>query len=331
MLNCHRPLAILTLVLVLRLLGGCGDATGASGDVSSVGIAADRLAAPAGAVLEAWLEGDDGWYRLGTLSAERARFDLTDAVGVVRRVAISVRAAEEPGDAPVRLVLQGEVRGGVADLSPVGALTRGAQELREYPGQFTIFAPSTGHLARYPHHEESGVWLMNTQPRETEQDDAWVRLTPLDEGWFYEHWVVRDLGSEEEIWLSNGKFRPNRFGVVIGRDHTGWGPFSGVADYETAGEEEVPGADYYGNPLGLPFPEALELPLDLTEQSADGLSRWHYVITAEPSSDWNEPLTTERPFPVMLYVEPFGTGGPGEPRALRLRTDLLPRGTAEVR
>jgi len=251
---------------------------------------------------------------------------VPDAVGLLVAVVPPDVSDHAPPEHPM---LQGSFRRGEIELSYEGAVTQASLPLRERPGQFTIFAPSTGPFYRYPHHEESGIWLFNTQPRETEQGDTWLRLTPLAAGWLYEHWVVRDIDGPHPIWLSGGKFRPNQWGIVSERDDTGWGPFSGVASYEVVGTEEFPGADWFANPLDLPFPEELELPLDLTEQTTLGESRWHMVITIEPSFDQGEPLTTERPFVLRPYREPVGTGGPGEPRTIELSPELLPtvRGT----
>jgi hypothetical protein len=87
---------------------------------------------------------------------------------------------------------------------------------------------------------------------------------------------------------SYGKFLPDQTGTVNRRDDTGWGPFSGVTNYLTAGEEEFPGDDWISNPLGLPIPSGLALPLNLREKNASGTWRWTHVITIEPTSDRGE-------------------------------------------
>lgn len=276
-----------------------------------------------------WIEDGAGEFHwLGTLDpavAPQPVREIPHRSGA--RLLISVHSPGQEGipEAPGSSVLwTGSVpeAGQELRLEFEGGVLQPGREFRERPGQFTIFSPSTGHLGRYPFHEESGVWLFNTQPRVTDQNDTWVRLTPLSPGWIYEHWAVRDLGLPDEIWLSAGKFAPDRFGVVRERDHTGWGPFSGVADYEVAGEEQFPGADWFANPLDLPFPADLELPLDLTEVTPEGQSRWTYVISVEPAFDLVEPLTEERPFPLRPYMTPVGSAGPGMPRPLELSADL---------
>ena len=80
-----------------------------------------------------------------------------------------------------------------------GALTRADLTLREHPGQFTMFTPSNNFNSGYPSHEDAGIWLFNVFPRETEQNDTWVRLSPLTPGWVYEGWMVRDIDAPGAI------------------------------------------------------------------------------------------------------------------------------------
>lgn len=227
------------------------------------------------------------------------------------------------------VVLRGDWRNGRATLAIEGALTVGGFPLREQPGQFTMFSPSDNHMNGYPSFEECGVWLFNMAPRQTPQNDMWVRLALLTAGWTYEGWMVRDHGAPDAIWLSYGKFLPDVSGAVTTRDDTGWGPFSGVLDFETAGEEDFPGDDWFSNPLGFPFPSVLTLPLDLREKNTQGVGRWTHVITIEPMSDKGEPIGSERPFAVRPYRDPFGDGGPGVPRTITFHPDGVPRGEAK--
>jgi hypothetical protein len=242
---------------------------------------------------------------------------------------------QRPGDSSsspsAQKLLRGTLHGGHADLSVVGAVTQGTLALRQHPGQFTMFTPSNNATDGYPSHEEAGVWLFNMQPRETEQGDMWVRLTQLDPGWTYEGWMVRDIGLSGAIWLSYGKFLPDYTGTINSRDDTGWGPFSGVVNFRTDGEEEFPGDDWLSNPLGFPFPKELRLPLDLREQTASGASRWTHVITIEPAWNRGEPIGSERPFLIQPYQDPFGTGGPGLPRTITFHPEGLPSGKADLR
>lgn len=260
----------------------------------------------------------------GGAATLRGRFPAAQPASVVITV-------QRPGDAgtpsPQRL-LQGNWRNGRATLAVEGVLTRGDLPLKQIPGQFTMFSPSDNYKNGYPSFEECGVWLFNMQPRQTPQNDQWVRLTPLTPGWIYEGWMVRDIGAPDAIWLSYGKFLPDASGAVASRDDTGWGPFSGVEDFQTAGEEEYPGDDWFSNPLGFPFPSVLTLPLDLREKDAKGRGRWTHVITIEPITDQGEAIGSERPFAVRPYRDDFGDAAPGIPRSITFRPDGVPRGEA---
>ena len=249
-----------------------------------------------------------------------------------RSVEVTIEPPGDPSPAPsLQRLLAGALSGGRATLSVEGALTQGTLPLRRQPGQFTMFSPSDNAEHGYPSYEESGIWLFNMAPRETPQNDAWVRLTQLREGWVYEGWMVRDLGTSGAIWLSYGKFLPDQTGTVSHRDDTGWGPFSGVLDFLTAGEEEYPGDDWISNPLNLPLPNGITLPLDLREKDTQGRGRWSHVITVEPAWNRGEPITSERPFLVAPYRDPFGDGAPGTARTITWRDDGVPRGTATLR
>jgi hypothetical protein len=187
-----------------------------------------------------------------------------------------------------------------------------------------MFSPSDNALDGYPSHEESGIWLFNMRPELTDQNDMWVRLTQLAPGWTYEGWMVRDIGTSNAVLLSYGKFTPDYTGTVNSRDDTGWGPYSGVVDFRTDGEEEFPGDDWISNPLGFPLPNGLTLPLNLRETDATGAFRWTHVITIEPAWNRDEPIGSERPFLVRPYQDPFGGGAPGTPRAITFHADAVP-------
>jgi hypothetical protein len=242
---------------------------------------------------------------------------------------------EPPADADAipspQLLLRGMVRNGHADLGYTGAVTQGDLPVRADPGQFTMFSPSDNDIAGYPSHEESGVWLFNMAPAQTAQRDYYVRMTQLQPGWTYEGWMVRDLGQPSAVWLSYGKFVPDWTGALDQPDDTGWGPFSGVLDYARARLEDFPGDDWISNPLHLPWRPELTLPLDLREKTAGGQMRWTHVVTIEPASDRGEPITTERPFFMRPYVDPFGDLGPGVARTISFHGESMPRGTADLR
>ena len=241
---------------------------------------------------------------------------------------------EPPGDADdqpsPRLLLRGLFTRGRAELTVVDAVTRGGLPLQSTPGTFTMFSPSDNQTG-YPSHEEAGVWLFNVRPRETPQNDMWVRLAPLHPGWTYEGWMVRDLATANEIWLSYGKFLPDVTGALNDKDDTGWGPFSGVVDFVDGSVENFPGDDWISNPLGYPFPGQLALPLNLREKDAAGQLRWTHIISIEPATDRGEAIGSERPFFIRPYRDSFGDQSAGVPRNITFRPDGVPRGVVEVR
>jgi hypothetical protein len=260
-------------------------------------------------------------------AAGAAEFANPTDHGVALEIAIDPPSGRTGDPLPL---LRGSFRDGSATLAVRGTLTRADLPMQEHPGQFTMFTPSNNFSGGYPSHEESGIWLFNVFPRETAQNDTWVRLAPLASGWVYEGWMVRDIETPSAIWLSYGKFVTDAAGAVNSRDDTGWGPFSGVTNYRTAGEEEFPGDDWVSNPLGLPWPDGLPLPLNLRDKTSDGRLRWTHVITIEPAWDRGEPILGERPFIVQPYRDPFGAGAPGTPRVITLYSAGIPSGTARV-
>jgi hypothetical protein len=281
----------------------------------------------------------EAWVVANGQPVSAGKFVWTGGTVVLANPGVAASAVEvtleppndaDPGPSPQRL-LTGALSGGRATLSVEGALTQSTLTLRREPGQFTMFSPSDNAEHGYPSFEESGVWLFNMEPRQTPQNDGWVRLTQLRSGWVYEGWMVRDHGSSSALWLSYGKFLPDQTGTINSRDDTGWGPFSGVLDFLTAGEEEYPGDDWIANPLNLPLPAGVTLPLDLREKDTQGRGRWSHVITVEPASNRGEAVTHERPFLVAPYRDLFGDGAPGTPRTITYREDGVPRGTATLR
>ena len=280
---------------------------------------------------EAWaIDGARRAHSMGTV-APGAPVTLTTPAGGIVAVEVTI---EPPGAADgspsAQRLLRGVIAGAVADLTLRGAVTQGDLALKQQPGTFTMFSPSNNSWAGYPSHEEAGIWLFNVRPRDTPQNDMWVRLTQLQTGWTYEGWMVRDFGAANAIWLSYGKFVPDQTGAVSGRDDTGWGPFSGVLDFATAGEEEFPGDDWISNPLGFSFPAVLSLPLDLREKTPGGASRWTHVITIEPARDRGEAFGSERPFFIRPYRDPFGDGESDEPRAITFHAETIPSGRVVV-
>lgn len=280
---------------------------------------------------EAWvIDGAGRAHSAGRFAPTSGQVRLVSPTDGARAFHITIEPLGDADDLPSpRRLLRGDFVNGRAELTVVDAVTRGGP-FKETPGTFTMFSPSDNHTG-YPSHEEAGVWLFNMRPRETPQNDMWVRLTPLDPAWTYEGWMVRDLGSPDEIWLSYGKFLPDASGAVSEKDDTGWGPFSGVTDFRTESVENFPGDDWISNPLGYPFPSQLTLPLNLREKNPAGQLRWTHVITVEPTSDRGEAIGSERPFFVRPYRDPFGDLKAGDPRKITYRPDAVPRGLVEVR
>jgi hypothetical protein len=332
-----RPLSGRVVPLLAAALLGCGGA----GDLVSppggartltVALTLSALDVPAEGRYEIWAVDAAGQHRsLGRLDAGG-----TLTVPLPAEVPVSVEVTlEQPGDVDAvpsaQLLLRGVVQNGHADLTYMGAVTQGGLPARPAPGQFTMFSPSDNDTAGYPSHEESGIWLFNMAPGETAQRDYYVRMTQLQPGWTYEGWMVRDIEKPSAIWLSYGKFVPDWTGALNQPDDTGWGPFSGVLDYHRARLEDFPGDDWISNPLQLPWRAELTLPLDLRGKDGAGHLRWTHVVSIEPATDRGEPVTSERPFFMRPYADPFGDLGPGVPRTITFHGESMPRGTAEVR
>lgn len=306
--------------------------------------------APAGAGLELSLHGlraldpaSEGHYELWAVDASgtprsAGRFVPGDGVRLANpaadarelRVTVEPPGDGDPAPSP-QLLLRGRVRDGGAEMRIEGAVTAAELALREKPGQYTVFTPSDNHRYGYPSNEYAGVWLLNSTVI-SQGIDQWVRLTPLKPGWVYEGWMVRDPGLPGEVWMSYGKFTPSNDGAVNRRDQNGWGPFSGVDDYVTAGAEDYPGDDWVSNPFGFPVPGDLPLPVDFRERDAAGEFRWWHVITVEP--EWNlsreEKVSSERPFLLQPYRDRFIDNGIGRGRPITLRPEGIPGGRVRV-
>lgn len=329
----------LAVCLALAILAACGggDSPGGTGPApqARLQLTVNGLV-PLDAVkegrYEVWaLDAAGGASSLGALAVTGSAGSLNIAAPSPEPAAllVTVQTPRDPASTPsAHRLLKGDWRGGRATLTVENALTLGNLPLKQQPGQFTMFSPSDNYLNGYPSFEECGVWLFNMAPRLTPQNDMWVRLSPLIPGWTYEGWMVRDYGAADAIWLSYGKFVPDVGGAISSRDDTGWGAYSGVTDFRTAGEEEFPGDDWFSNPLGFPFPSVLRLPLDLREKNASGVSRWTHVITIEPISDKGEAIGSERPFAIRPYRDGFGDSAPGIPRTITFRPDGVPSGEA---
>jgi hypothetical protein len=290
---------------------------------------------------EAWLTDQSG----SVVSAGRFVLPAPDASGASRvrlsvpsdgatRLTITVEPPNDHDAVPSRSELMaGTFSHGSAALSILGSVTDG-RPLETDPGHHSLFTSSNNVELGYPSFENSGLWLFSISVLVNKHGTREVKVTPLQRGWTYEGWIVRRLGTPEEVWLPYGKFVPDRFGLLTSRDNEGSGVFSGDADYVNGGVEDVPGSEWtttrVSSQLGLTVPGGLTLPLALDEvDPATGSAVWTHVITIEPIADEEEPLLTDRPFLLQPYRNPIGAGGPGVPREI-LYQHNDPRGDARV-
>lgn len=357
-----RPFTTLVLAVVCFLAAGCGDHGAGPPVLDPVELTLVLENLPPvdpeeEGRYEAWVVDTDGnTYSAGqfTSPAGQGPADISLESPVTNPVEVYV-TLQPPGHAeegPSEQRLIGGSFGGTgADLDHVSYLTPGVP-LVEAPGTHALFTPSDNAELGYPSHEDAGIWLFNVRPETGVADslnpDFFLKFTPLPAGWTYEGWVVRDFGSEEAVWLSYGKFEvdalPGPFHQRARfRDDVGLGPFSGRIDYVSAMEEEItmPGADWVANPLDLPVPGGLRLPLDLNgcvaseEQCRNASqepepSRYTHVITIEPTRDRGEPPWLARPFFLRPYRNAIGEDGAGSPRVIEFFPDELPHGRAEL-
>lgn len=338
------PISRATAITLLALLSACdGDGggeplgpVGSEVELSLSGLA--ELDPTREGVYQAWMvDGSGTAHSAGRFQSAAAPVRVTTPIADAAEIWITV---EPPGDTDAvpspHLLLRGRVSGGgSAELGVEGALTAADLPLREKPGQYTVFTPSDNFEHGYPSNEHAGIWLLNSTVV-SQGLDQWVRLTPLKPGWVYEGWAVRDHGLPGAVWMSYGKFTPTNDGTVSRRDHNGWGPFSGVEDYRTAGAEDYPGDDWVANPFGFPVPGDLPLPIDLRERNAAGEFRWWHVITIEPARDLEaDGISEERPFAVRPYRDRFLMVFPdnrdiGRGRPITFQPDGVPGGSARV-
>jgi len=331
-----RVVAAAILVAVLPLLHACTEpSTGLRGE-ASLQLTLENLPPleEGQGSYEAWVIGPEGTIR----SAGRFEVDgdgsvsLTSPMGSPAHVMVTV---EPDGDADSRpseqKLIGGPVEGGSAELTIDRYLTAGVP-LVEDPGTHTLFTPSDNRELGYPSNEDAGLWMYNVRG-DTVDGDFYLRFSNLSRGWTYEGWVVRDHGTEQECWLSYGKFEPDAHGKLTREDDLGFGPYSGRIQYRLDPAEEIdfPGGDYVGNPHGFPPPCGLELPLDLNGDQNSGVeSRWTHVITIEPETEEDEEDVGREPFVLRPYGNPVGEGYAGEPRDIQFYPEALPSGRATL-
>lgn len=349
-IGCAARARMAVLLAALVALG-CGDgATGPPEPEVRMRLTVESLPALDAAtqgIYEAWVVGPDAeLVSLGAVDGPGAAAGMEWSSPVLDPAALFL-TLETPSEADDGVPSQLKIAGGRfvqgrAEIASRGYLTPNLP-LEAEPGQHVLGTHGDLHDG-VPDREDAGLWLHNDRPTADTLDGSfYVTLTPLTEGWTYEGWVVRDHGSENELWLSYGKFLPGPFRKVRSRDDTGLGVFSGWEDYELVLPRTVffPGDDWLANSLGYPLPQGLELPVDLngcleSEEACAasgqtyGPSRWTHVITVEPYEDRYEDPLQARPFFLRPYRNAIGEMAPDVPRSLRFRPETLPRGTAEV-
>ena len=337
-LPLHRLLSAVALGATV-VMGGCGSdpvslEEGARMELIVAGL---RPLDPATeGSFELWIHDDGGAVvsagRLVATDGASTTIPFTLPVASPSRVTITV---EPPGDADAQpsaqRFLTGEFAGGGARLSIDGAVTDG-RPLERDPGHHSLFTSSNNVKYGYPSEETAGLWLFSISVQVNKHGTREVRLTGLDRSWLYEGWIVYRPGTDEETWISYGKYRPDHYSLLTSRDNTGSGVFSGDADFVNGGVESVPGDEWttteVAERFGVSLPGGFAVPLRLNAVDQAGDPLWHHAITIEPAFDEDEALTHERPFLLRPYANMIGLGGPEMPRRI-IHQDNEP--TGEVR
>lgn len=348
-----RAVAAVALASALASALACGDDGLSVGTTIGMELSGMRDLDPVTeGTYEAWLVDDDGsWISVGRFLLPReGHVVLENPLLRPRGIRVTI---EPPGDDDLQpsdmVILGGDFDGSVAELTIEGFVTAGPP-LEEAIGSHGLFTPANNTWMGYPSIEDAGIWVFNLHaigdPMQRRGLDLtsefFLKVTPLKEAWVYEGWVVQDYGSDQECWISYGKMVPGIGNRLNRQDNTGFGPFSGYRDYVAnpiAIEHNFPGDDWVENPLDLPVPCGLEIPLDLNGNAARGIeSRWTHVITIEPAADGlvespevdpAAPLLA-RPFLIRPYVNPIGTGLADHARVILFNPDGVPRGTAQL-
>ncbi len=185
------------------------------------------------------------------------RVSLVNPIPDAESFLLTVEPPGDTDDSPSDLrLLGGRFVGGEAILDVAGFITSGIP-LEPAPGTHVLFTPSDNAELGYPSYEDAGIWLFNIAG-DTLDGSFFLTFTPLSRSWIYEGWLVRDRGSDTEVWLSYGKFEPDIVRKVRTRDDTGLGPFSGQLSYREAMQHEIvfPGDDWLANRTATLFPAA---------------------------------------------------------------------------
>lgn len=325
----RRRLFPTPLALLLALaLAGCGDGPSApaQGATLDFGFQGLRPLDPATeGSYAAWAYDAAGRpHALGSfVLPPDGHVQLALPIADARRLTVTVQPPGDAGTTPAATeLLNGELRGGSADLHIEGSVTAGGLPLVRQPGAHSLFTTSNNYKEGYPSEENSGLWFFRIDPQNNVHGTREVHVTPLEPGWIYEGWAVHDWGKPDAVWISFGKFRPDERQLLTSRDNTGSGPNSGDPDFRNGGVEDVPGEEWTTPNAAYSFPAGMKLPLQLDSVDASGQAMWHMVITIEPASDETEPLRTEKPFLLQPYQDPIGAGPPQQPRTILFQDNL---------
>ncbi len=238
-----------------------------------------------------------------------------------------VLTVEPPGDADAvpsdQKLLGGAIAGGTGVLSALGFVSASAAaDFATSPGTHVLLTPTDG-----PDNEDAGLWLLNP-PAPGGAPTAAVSLPPVAPGWVYEGWVVFMPGTAQQVAISYGKYTPQAGGTLSGRDSDAGGPLSG-APGDPNGGPPFPGSDFV-MANGSTVPGGLPIPFDFNGDDATiGDSDWMHVISVEPAFDQGELPLEAVPFQLKPFGNPFGDGGPTDPRTIEMLAPF-PTGTVTL-
>jgi hypothetical protein len=236
-----------------------------------------------------------------------------------------VLTVEPPGDADDvpsdQKLLGGAFSGGTAALTARGFVTQsGSADFATSPGTHVLLTPTTATATD----DDGGIWLLDPMGA----PDPTVTLPPLANGWTYEGWLVYSPGTAMQTAISYGKYRPQGDGTLRGRDSDAAGPLSGAPGNLGSGPP-FPGGDFV-MANGNAVPMGIVLPFDFNgDDQVTGDSQWMHVISIEPAFDEGEGTLAAVPFQLKPFGNPFGDGGPTDPRTINA-LNPLPTGTATI-
>jgi hypothetical protein len=292
-------------VLVFAALVGCGDE---GPEMPMVNVVFQDLAA-----LEATTEGTyEGWvidasgtpFSTGKFAlAPSGQYTFTSPIAEPMMFVLTV---EPPGDVDAlpsdQKLLGGAFSGGTATLSALGFVTASSSaDFATSPGTHVLLTPTTATGSD----DDGGIWLLDPSGA----PDPSVTLPPLADGWVYEG-------------------EPQADGTVSTRDSDAAGPLSGAPGDLSAGPP-FPGGDFVMD-NGNAVPGGIALPFDFNgDDAVTGDSEWMHVISIEPAFDEGEATLAARPFQLKPFGNPFGDGGPTDPRTIAALLPM-PSGTATI-